>query len=282
MRQFIGESLRELVVAKLAEKADQRDRSCPKGRLQAEALEMLGDRIDGLDLWTRLPPRGRRPRLNRSDLATAAVRIADAEGLPALSMRRLATELDVGTMSLYYYVRTKAELLMLVVDTVMAEVIVPEDELPAGWRDALLAIARRSRDSLRRHPWILDIADDPPFGPNSIRHFDQTLQATAGLDAPLVDRLDLTMAVDEYVFGYCFMTRHQVDADRGRAAIPYIETLVETGAYPQLAAMAEELGYQEAWDTVATSAGDDRRFERNLRRLLDGAAADLERDARRD
>ena len=64
------------------------------------------------------------------------MRIADAEGFDALSMRRLAAELDAGTMTLYHYVRTKDELLTLVVDAVMGEVVVPADErLPDDWRD---------------------------------------------------------------------------------------------------------------------------------------------------
>jgi len=275
----IGESLRDLVVSKLAEKAAERDRSHPKGRFQGEALDVLTERLEALDLWTRVPPRGRRPRLNRDELAATAVRVADREGLAALSMRRLATELGVGTMSLYYYVRTKTELFMLVVDTVMAENHVPEDEMPDDWRDALAVIARTTRATLRRHPWVMEIADDPPIGPNTFRHFDQSLQAVSGLDAPLADKLDVVMLVDEYVFGAAFMDRQAVDVEeQARETLPYIETLLETGAFPHIEAMVEEHGIDPSWATFAQVTADEGRFDRNLRRLLAGVAADLEGD----
>jgi AcrR family transcriptional regulator len=272
-----GESLRDLVVSKLVEKAAEHDRGHRHGRRRAEAQDIAAERQDALDLWTRVPPRGRRPRLNREELAATAVRIADREGLAALSMRRLASELGVGTMSPYYYVRTKTELLMLVFDTVMAENHVPEDEMPEDWRDALVAIARATRSTLRRHPWMMDIADDPPIGPNSFRHFDQSLQAVSGLDAPLADKLDLVLLVDEYVFGVGFLDRQAPDADRqARDTLPYMETLLETGAFPYVEAMVEEHGVEPAWATFGWVVGDEGRFERNLRRLLAGVAADLE------
>ena len=271
-----GESLRDLVVSKLVEKAAEHDRGHHHGRRRAEQ-DPAAERRDALDLWTRVPPRGRRPRLNRDELAASAVRIADQEGLAALSMRRLARELGAGTMSLYYYVRTKTELLMLVVDTVMAENHVPEGELPEDWRDALVVIACATRATLRRHPWVMDIAEDPPIGPNSFRHFDQSLQAVSGLDAPLADKLDLVMLVDEYVFGVGFLERQGVDVDQqARDTLPYIETLLETGAFPYAEAMVEEHGVEASWATFGQVLGDEGRFERNLRRLLAGVAADLE------
>ena len=93
------------------------------------------------------------------------MRIADREGFAAVSMRRIATELDAGTMTLYHYVRTKDELLTLVVDAVMAEVVIPATEpIPTDWRAALTMVAERTRAALERHPWILDIADDPAVG----------------------------------------------------------------------------------------------------------------------
>ena len=154
------------------------------------------------------------------------MRIADAEGFDAVSMRRIAAELDAGTMTLYHYVRTKDELLTLVVDAVMGEVVVPDRRAVPD------RLARRDDDdrasasapSLERHPWILDITDDPPIGPNSVRHFDQSLQAVASLPIPLADKLDIVSTVDEYVFGYCLHERnnvqrrppHPFDDDDGR------------------------------------------------------------------
>ena len=87
---------------------------------------------ESLEVWTR-PERGRRrPRYTRDEIAAAAIRVADAEGFDELSMRRLASELGAGTMTLYHYVRTKDELLALVHDAVMAELLVPDGRAAGG------------------------------------------------------------------------------------------------------------------------------------------------------
>ena len=91
-------------------------------------------RLANFDIWTRPEPGSRKPRFSRDDIAQAALRIADTEGFDALSMRRLAAELDAGTMTLYHYVQTKDELLTLVNDAVMGELLIPADELPTDWR----------------------------------------------------------------------------------------------------------------------------------------------------
>jgi AcrR family transcriptional regulator len=243
------------------------------------------ERPDALNVWTRHAPGTRRPRFTREEIAEAAVRIADAEGIDALSMRRLAAELDAGTMTLYHYVRTKDELLALVTDAVMGEVVVPADELAAlDWRAAISAIAARSRAALERHPWIFDIVDDPAVGPNGVRHFDQSLQAMASLPGTLADKLDVISAIDEYVFGYCLHARNNrpdeaVAAD-GQALIEYVRTLTESGDYPQLAALIAEHDVEELWSIVQEHARDRGRFDRNLARLLDGVDADLRRRRR--
>jgi AcrR family transcriptional regulator len=280
--EYFGEALRELVADKIAEKiadkAAKKDRSATKQRLQAEALDMLGERIRSLDPWTRVPPSSRRPRLSRDDLAAAAVRLADAEGIDALSMRRLAAELDVGTMSLYHYVKTKDELMTVVVDAVMGEVVVPEgDQIPDDWRAALALIARRSRAALARHPWMMDVMDDPPIGPNSVRHFDQSLHAVASLDLPLREKVDIVAVIDEYVFGYSLQLRNNVMAgvEDEDEVLRYISVLLETGAYPHLQALTDEVGLRNLWREVRVVPGDEDRFERNLGRLLDGIQSSL-------
>ncbi len=123
-------------------------------------------------------------------------------------MRRLAQALDAGTMTLYHYVRTKDELLALVLDAVMGELILDEDELTGGWRTAMTNLPRHSLATFQRHPWIFDVRDDPAIGPNAVRHFDQSMQAFAALEIPLRDKLDILSAVDEYVFGYAQQMRN--------------------------------------------------------------------------
>jgi AcrR family transcriptional regulator len=228
-------------------------------------------------------PTPRRPRFTRDDITAAAVRIADSEGFDALSMRRLATELDAGTMTLYHYVRTKDELLTLAVDAVMGEVVVgPDEAFPSHWRDALAMLAERSRASIMRHPWILDLIDDPGIGPNSVRHFDQTIQAVSSLDLDLAERLDITSLVDQYVFGWCAWEREAQNAastskHMDREMFDYVARLVDTGDYPQLAALREQYGLDEAWRRIEDHHRDRTRFRRNLDVVLDGIEANLER-----
>ena len=271
---------RDLVVEKLAEKAATRQRDTAKGRAQADALELITERLSAFDLWTRVPPGERRTLITRDELAETAVRIADTEGFDALSMRRLAQDLGVGTMSLYHYVRNKDELLSLVIDAVLGELVLPPGEsLPDHWRPALTVLAQRSHDTLRRHPWVLDILDDPAIGPNNLRHFDETLQAVATIDLPLADRLDIASAVDEFVFGFCVMERMSdhsgEDAHRDMAG--YITALLETDDYPALKATIDDVGFDAFWNTMTESSASPERFERHLQRLLDGIEADIAR-----
>jgi AcrR family transcriptional regulator len=265
---------------KIAQKAAHHEHIATISSHRADVLDRVAERLNALDVWTRPEPPSRRPRYTREQIAVTAMGIADREGFAAVSMRRLATELDAGTMTLYHYVRTKDELLTLVTDAVMGEVVLPPDDpVPADWRAAVTAIAERTRAALERHPWILDITDDPPIGPNSVRHIDQSLQAVASLPLPLADKFDIVTAVDEYVFGHCLMQRNNLDADEDfdDEMIAYVNDLVATGDYPQLAALAEERGLAQGWTEIADHLRDPTRFARNLRRLLDGIEADVGR-----
>lgn len=247
---------------------------------KAAQIDELTARIASHDVWTRPEPGIRRTKFTRDEIAAAAVRIADDEGFDALSMRRLAAELDAGTMTLYHYVHTKDELLALVGDEVMGELIVPDGELPAYWRDAITTIAFRSRDVIRRHPWSLDIRDDPAPGPNAARHFDQSMQAVMSLDITLGERFELVSAVDEYVFGFCMTERANFtdsDIHMQRDMVDYMSGLIASGGYPALAAIEQEYGIDGAFDQIGQRARDPERFGRNLDRLLDGFAAEFDR-----
>ena len=156
-------------------------------------------------------------------------------------------------MTLYHYVRTKDELLTLVTDTVMAEVVLPADQLPDDWRGAMTAIANSSRAALSDIPWVFDIVDDPAIGPNGVRHFDQSLQAVESLPGTLADKLDVIFVVDEYVFGHVLHARNDY-TDRGEqpdddaALMRYVQELTSSGEYPQLAALIAEHGLEPTLD----------------------------------
>jgi hypothetical protein len=173
-------------------------------------------------------------------------------------------------------VRTKDELLALIQDAVMGEVVLPPGEpMPADWREAMALIATRTRDAMLRHPWVTGIGDGPSVGPNGVRHFDQSLQALAGLDQPFAVKLDILMLVDEYVFGYCSQLIDEPSHDDLQDLQAYVSQLVGDGSYPQVAAAIDALGLETLWQTVEGNLNDPSRFERNLKRLIDGIEASL-------
>src|SRR5580693_10250997 len=108
--------------------------------------------------------------LSREKIATVALAIADQEGFEAVSMRRVAQELKVGTMSLYYYVKTKDDLVAVMDDALMGEALLPS--LPKNWKRAITEIATRTRDLYLRHPWTLSAMLSAPPGINAMRHIE--------------------------------------------------------------------------------------------------------------
>jgi AcrR family transcriptional regulator len=102
-------------------------------------------------IWAVAAPGSRKPRLSREQIAKAALFLADSEGIEALSMRRVAEELGAGTMTLYYYIRTKDDLLALVEDALMGETVEACEPMPKGWRAALTRLATAMRATYVRH-----------------------------------------------------------------------------------------------------------------------------------
>jgi AcrR family transcriptional regulator len=145
--------------------------------------------------------------MKRAEIVAAAVRIADAEGVDAVSMRRLADELGVATMTPYTHVESKDELIDLMRDAVAAEMILPEP-IPADWREALAAIAHKTKGAFEAHPWSLDIASRRPRARiNRLRHIEQSVGIMVRLElAPGTGRAIL-MSIDDYVIGYCLRKR---------------------------------------------------------------------------
>jgi AcrR family transcriptional regulator len=222
------------------------------------------------DVWSRADSSSRKPRFSRAEIATAAVRIADAEGVDALSMRRIAAELDAGTMTLYHYVRDKGELLTLMTDEVMGEMIVPTTELPVAWRQAMSVIAHRAHAALMRHPWMFDVFDHPGFGPNGIRHFEQCLTVLADFPGALPARMEVIGCVDEFVFGFVIMNRFDELHLTDGAGMQYVQALVAAGGYPMIAGLVEEFGADGMWSVLEKVQSDPNRFTRSLNALLDG------------
>jgi AcrR family transcriptional regulator len=222
----------------------------------------------GLPIWAREKPQ-RRPVLSRDVIVDAAVRIADAEGLDAVSIRRVAGDLGVRAMSLYTYIDRKEDLLALMRDRVNGEVLLGKD-LPDGWREALSAIARRTRDVVMRHPWMVDIAAHAAApGPNALRHVEESFTALRDLDLSPQAAAEVLYAVDKFVLGHVVFEVSERSATEAReAAQPYIESLLATGEFPAVARRAATGG-------LNVPVSEDQ-FERGLAWLLDGIAADID------
>ena len=239
-------------------------------------------------IWARPEPTGRRAPRSRDDIAAAAIAVADAEGIDAVSMRRVAAELGLGTMSLYHYVRSKDELLDLMADGIMGGQLVDDAELRKGWRVALAAIAHATRRNFERHPWMGRAMSPRPAsvpGPNAMRHIDQSLAAVADTGLDVQGKMDLIGTVDDYVIGYIFRARvfaeEEADAPDEEWMAQLFEHLrarVESGEYPHLQAAVEaNRAAGRSDEELARMAMDEKRFERGLQRLLDGIEVELKR-----
>jgi AcrR family transcriptional regulator len=252
------------------------ERAARKVQRAREKIERSGAGEEML-VWSRDEPAARKPSHTRAEIARAAMAIADAEGFEAVSMRRVAQRLDAGTMTLYHYVRSKDELITLMSDAVMAEVLVPEGELAEDWRAALTQIATRTRAAFANHRWIFERLGDGRPGPNGMRHFEQTLAAVSSLELEREEVFDLIGQVDDYVFGYAIREVQELEEhERGwpPEVLDFLQRELDTGDYPRISEFFGNDAIAGAEEVMAMVA-QEGRFERGLKRLLDGIEANL-------
>ncbi|GHB36779.1 TetR family transcriptional regulator [Streptomyces viridiviolaceus] len=231
-----------------------------------------GDIARTLDLlWDtgRRPSRGPKPGLTLDRIVEAAVEVADRDGLGAVSMRRIATELGTGTMSLYRYVPGKAELLDLMLDRVQH----PSDDAAAlgdgTWRAALEAMARATLALYRRHPWLLEVNQSRPIlGPRALDGMEKVLARIKSIGLSDPEMISAIIMIDGYVVGAARTQVYQQEAERTsgltdaqfwEAQRPTLEKAMTSGRYPFLASLSEE----------TFGPGFDH-FEFGLQRILDG------------
>jgi AcrR family transcriptional regulator len=159
---------------------------------------------------------GRAPRnsLNREVVVRGAVRVADRDGLAALTIRALAAECGVRPMAIYHHVANKEAILDAIVDTVYAEVYLPHAEAP--WRDELAARSRSMRAALRRHPWALAVLEtrrNP--GPATLLGHEACLEVLRSAGFSLQATAHAYALLDAFVFGFSLQEAMlaQVDLD---------------------------------------------------------------------
>ena len=222
--------------------------------------------------------------LSRDEIVRAAIKVADAEGPDAISMRRIARELNAGTMSLYWHVASKEELLDLMIDSVQGEQLTPE---PSGdWRADLRALTRSARAALHRHPWMVDfIGGRPPVGPKSLQSIERALASLDGLGLDKGTVFTIVQTVSTYALGTVMREAQEVngerhleqqfegltDEERDAMLGDFINRIRASGRYPHIAAVIEAGIDPDAPETR------DARFEFGLDCLLDGIEARLPR-----
>ncbi|MDW5596206.1 TetR/AcrR family transcriptional regulator C-terminal domain-containing protein [Conexibacter stalactiti] len=144
--------------------------------------------------------------LTRARVVATAVAIADAEGLDAVSIRRVATALSARPMSLYTHIASKDDLVALMLNEVSGELLL-QGPLPDDWRAALRAIARQSYAAYLAHPWMLHAYGRAPrVGPNLLRRAEQSAAAVAGLGADPADAWTALTLVHEWTMGHALHT----------------------------------------------------------------------------
>ena len=250
----------------------------PRGRSRdgwpaghAEWHRELGDR-----------PPGRSRGLSQADIVAAAVVLADAEGTDAVSIRRIARDLRVGAMSLYWHVASTDELHGLMLEAVQSETEVPE---PSGdWRADLRAYALSARAALLRHPWACDfLGAGPPSGPVDARNADRMIGILDIHGFDLRTAVWAAMTVTTFVLGAALREIQEIrwhqaeaeaeheasltDAERAAEEEEFHRLVGATDRYPNLARLVEAGIDPDAPQTR------DQRFEFGLTCVLDGIAA---------
>lgn len=221
--------------------------------------------------------------LDRERITSVSVRLLDAEGLAKFSMRRLAAELNVTAMSLYWYVDTKDDLLELALDAVYGELRVPGPEADGeDWRDELRSLAAEYRGLLVRHPWLSPLAGRYlNIGPHSLVFSRRVQQVVRRSGLPAHGITGAISAVFQFVYGYGTIQGHFADrvAAAGMTADEYFSTVMSAvSEAPQTADVVEE-----SRDIMAARGGDtvqemlDRDFAFALDLLVAGIEAMVER-----
>jgi AcrR family transcriptional regulator len=237
-----------------------------------------GDPARSLALLWRTQDGPTSGRKGRSDLGVdrivrAGIEIADTDGLAALSMRRVADRLGVGTMSLYTYVPGKAELIDVMLDTVYGETSRPDTD--GGWRDRLAQVARENWALYHRHPWMLQVAAGRAvLGPHAIAKYDYELGAVAELGLTEVEMDSLlslvlghaeTAARRSVEMAQVEQRSGMTDEQWWRAHAPLLGRLLDPQRYPTATRVGAAAGAAHG-----SAHNPEHGFEFGLQRILDG------------
>jgi AcrR family transcriptional regulator len=218
--------------------------------------------------------KGPKPGLSLDRIVAAALAVADADGLNAVSMNRVAQELGSSAMSLYRYVGSKDELLTLMVDRALGTIPAPPHD--EDWRAGLARWARASAEAMRAHPWSVRVPiTGPPLGPNSVAWFENALRTMRDTSLTEVEKASVVLMLSGYarnqVTTMAEVQAHFLDAAASphaamRSYADTLRRLTDPQRFPALHALLDAGVFDQA-------DPPEDEFEFGLERILDGIEA---------
>ncbi|AXB45009.1 TetR/AcrR family transcriptional regulator [Amycolatopsis albispora] len=227
--------------------------------------------LDSIWLSERRAAPARQPGLTRAQIVGEAVAMLDAEGLPALSMRKLAARLDVAPMSLYWHVPTKDALLELALDAVSGEIELPPED--GDWVDRLRRIAHGLRDTVRAHPWIATLYGVMlNAGPEAMRVYDAFVGALEDSPLPREEIAPMAGVLNNFIYGFIVneMKWRQRVAAHGASMAEFNADVAGKFA----AAYGDRYPRINRYLGLGDAADPDDQFDYGLARILRGTAAE--------
>ncbi len=231
-------------------------------------------------LGTPQGSRGPRQRVSVDEVVRAAIAVADEEGLPAFSMRKVADRLGLKLMSIYTYVPGRSELIGLMVDEVTGEQgFAPHT---GTLRERMAAVARQRWDEYHRHPWLLQVDNSRPWiGPNGSDLYEWQLAAIDGAGLTDLEMDQVVTLLSGFTAGAArasIAARRTAeesgisDAQWWEINAPVLERVMPEGSYPIAGRVGTAAG--KAYNAVSDP---ERSFHFGLDRILDGVERLLDR-----
>lgn len=234
-----------------------------------------------LAAWGRPVPQRKGPQraLSVAQIVDAGVRIADTDGLGAVSMARMAADLGVATMALYRYVGAKDELLELMIDAALG----PPEPVTDGWRAGLAQWARTILAVYRRHPWVLQVPITmPPITPNQVALMENCLAALRGTPLTEDEKVSVLLLLSGFVRNNAMLEANIMAAATKSGGSWAARVLANYGSL--LRHLTDDERHPNMRATIAAGAFDepgapdqDQEFEFGLACILDGIAILIER-----
>ncbi|MBS4175275.1 TetR/AcrR family transcriptional regulator [Bacillus sp. FJAT-49736] len=222
------------------------------------------------------PQRGPKRELSIKQIVQAAIEIADKEGLSALSMNRVASSLGFTAMSLYRYVPSKDDLLLLMQDKV-SDIPYPEEEQGLDWRERMRRYVKICIKVFQDHPWFGDIPiTSVPITPNQLKIVDVALRTTRGLPLNDYEKMSIVLLLSGYSrwcgiimkdMSMAIQAGKSPSEISGRDYSAALKKLITKERYPDLYPVLMSGAYTDEY-VEENTVGDD--FDFGLERILDG------------